>query len=142
MSIPQKGDTVLIEHYGHGKVIWTEGRSFKVEPDIKYVDRFGLDGQPVKARVCNISCYLSDLISITSTAPKPETKLKADPEFCPSDTSNLKAGDLVQHRLFGYGKVLSLEKLTKDEKTRVVVDFEVGVKTLLVEYAKLRIIYP
>jgi len=59
-------------------------------------------------------------------------------DFQASDTSNLAIGMRVEHRKFGFGKVIELEAQGNDQKARI--DFEnVGEKTLLLSFAKLKI---
>ena len=61
------------------------------------------------------------------------------PGFSPSNTNNLKEGQLVEHPKFGYGKVhrIEIEGLNK----KATINFEhFGEKTLLLSFAKLRVI--
>lgn len=59
--------------------------------------------------------------------------------FVPSDTSILVVGMRVEHPKFGFGKVIQLDTNGTDRKA--VIKFEVvGDKTLLLSFAKLRII--
>lgn len=60
-------------------------------------------------------------------------------DFKPSDTSNLAAGNKVEHPKFGYGTVTKME--TQAGQTKAIIQFdEVGEKTLLLSFAKLRIL--
>ncbi|MBT2557526.1 UvrD-helicase domain-containing protein [Hymenobacter sp. ISL-91] len=66
------------------------------------------------------------------------TKYVAPADFVPSDTSKLEAGQRVEHPKFGFGKVTSLE--TVQGSTKAIIQFEeVGEKTLLLSFAKLRV---
>ncbi len=57
----------------------------------------------------------------------------------PSDTSNLQTGQRVEHPKFGFGHVTKLE--TVSGSTKAVIEFEeVGEKTLLLSFAKLRVL--
>ncbi|MCB2376648.1 UvrD-helicase domain-containing protein [Hymenobacter sp. BT635] len=59
-------------------------------------------------------------------------------DFQPSDTSNLQTGQRVEHPKFGFGKVTKLE--VQQGSTKAIIDFEeVGEKTLLLSFAKLRV---
>lgn len=61
------------------------------------------------------------------------------PGFAPSNTNNLKEGQLVEHPKFGYGKVhrIEIEGLNR----KATINFEhFGEKTLLLSFAKLRVI--
>ena len=61
------------------------------------------------------------------------------PDFKPSNTNNLQAEQLVEHPKFGYGKVQKIE--TEGLNKKATIQFEhFGEKTLLLSFAKLRII--
>jgi DNA helicase-2/ATP-dependent DNA helicase PcrA len=60
-------------------------------------------------------------------------------DFKPSNTNNLKAAQLVEHPKFGFGKVQKIE--TEGLNKKATIQFEhFGEKTLLLSFAKLRII--
>lgn len=64
---------------------------------------------------------------------------KVSDDFKPSDTSQLKAGMNVEHPKFGFGVVSIVDEEGANRKAKV--DFEkAGEKTLLLSFAKLRII--
>tara|TARA_Y100000817_G_scaffold268484_1_gene225569 strand:- start:529 stop:822 length:294 start_codon:yes stop_codon:yes gene_type:complete len=66
-------------------------------------------------------------------------KHQPSPDFKPSDTSGLTEGMKVEHPKFGFGTVSVIDADGANRKARV--DFEtVGEKTLLLSFAKLRII--
>ena len=59
--------------------------------------------------------------------------------FAPSPVADLRVGQHVEHDRFGYGKILSMEG--EGPNLKAVVDFEnSGQKTLLLKFAKLRIV--
>ncbi len=61
------------------------------------------------------------------------------PDFTPSNTNGLKEGQLVEHPKFGFGKVQKIE--TEGLNKKASIQFEhFGEKTLLLSFAKLRII--
>ena len=61
------------------------------------------------------------------------------PDFKPSNTNSLKEGQLVEHPKFGFGKVQKIE--TEGLNKKASIQFEhFGEKTLLLSFAKLRII--
>ncbi len=61
------------------------------------------------------------------------------PDFKPSNTNNLQAEQLVEHPKFGFGKVQKIE--TEGLNKKATIQFEhFGEKTLLLSFAKLRII--
>lgn len=64
---------------------------------------------------------------------------KPSEDFQPSDTSSLKEGMQVEHPKFGFGKVILLEKQGSNQKAKVAFE-KAGEKTLLLNFAKLRII--
>lgn len=67
------------------------------------------------------------------------TKYVAPADFVPSDTSNLQTGQRVEHPKFGFGQVSKLE--TVQGSTKAIINFdEVGEKTLLLSFAKLRVL--
>ncbi|WBO86618.1 UvrD-helicase domain-containing protein [Hymenobacter yonginensis] len=67
------------------------------------------------------------------------TKYVAPADFVPSDTSNLQTGQRVEHPKFGFGQVTKLE--TVQGTTKAIINFdEVGEKTLLLSFAKLRVL--
>ena len=75
-------------------------------------------------------------------APKPVNKTiehTASEDFVASDTSNLQAGQKVEHQKFGFGEVMKMEGAAHNPIATVL--FEVnGEKKIMLNYAKLRII--
>ncbi len=80
--------------------------------------------------------------SLSSSSPRslPSVPHKApDPDFCADPVSKLKAGQRVEHDRFGFGLLLNLEGDQLNAKA--IVDFEgSGKKTLLLKFAKLRVV--
>ncbi len=74
-------------------------------------------------------------------APKPTNKtIEHIPSenFEPSDTSNLKVGQKIEHQKFGYGEVISMEGAKHNPIA--TVNFELnGEKKIMLNYAKLKI---
>jgi DNA helicase-2/ATP-dependent DNA helicase PcrA len=62
-----------------------------------------------------------------------------DPNFTPDDTSQLQAGQKVQHQKFGFGTVQKIEGFHGDRKATIHFD-AVGEKQLILKYAKLKIV--
>jgi len=60
-------------------------------------------------------------------------------DFVPSDTRELEEGNKVEHLKFGFGIVTKMDVNGTDRKATVKFD-TVGEKTLLLSFAKLRII--
>ena len=61
------------------------------------------------------------------------------PDFAPSDTSQLAEGMKVEHPKFGFGVVKMMDEEGANRKAKVEFD-GVGEKTLLLSFAKLRIL--
>ena len=78
--------------------------------------------------------------NITSAPPpKKATTYQAPHDFTPSDTSALQTGMKVEHPKFGFGTVVNMDLTGADRKAKINFN-EVGEKTLLLSFAKLRII--
>ena len=65
---------------------------------------------------------------------------KPSSDFKPSDVSDLAGGMKVEHPKFGFGKVINIENNGTSKKANIDFDLH-GQKTLLLSFAKLRIIY-
>lgn len=78
----------------------------------------------------------------TITSNKPTTKVvehTPSADFVPSDTSNLKAGQRVEHQKFGFGEVVKVEG--SPQNPIALVKFEQnGEKKIMLNYARLQII--
>jgi len=79
---------------------------------------------------------------VTKDLPKEPKRIKPhtpSADFKPSDTSILKSGMRVEHPKFGYGTVTEMDRDGANLKAKV--NFEnFGMKTLLLTFAKLRIV--
>lgn len=78
-----------------------------------------------------------------STTPQPtfsRTPAKApDPNFKPDPVSELRTGQRIEHDRFGFGKIISFDG--EGANMKAVVEFDDGGrKTLLLKFAKLRIV--
>jgi DNA helicase-2/ATP-dependent DNA helicase PcrA len=60
-------------------------------------------------------------------------------DFVPSDTSNLQAGQKVEHQKFGFGEVMKMEGAAHNPIATVKFDLN-GEKKIMLNYAKLRIV--
>jgi DNA helicase-2/ATP-dependent DNA helicase PcrA len=60
-------------------------------------------------------------------------------DFVASDTSNLQAGQKVEHMKFGFGEVIKMEGSAHNPIATVKFDLN-GEKKIMLNYAKLRII--
>jgi len=76
---------------------------------------------------------------ISSTAKSPAPVHIPSVDFTPSDTSNLAAGDKVEHQKFGFGEVVKMEGSAHNPIA--TVKFKLGgEKKIMLNYAKLQII--
>ncbi len=74
--------------------------------------------------------------------PKPQTKVtehQPSAGFSASDTSDLQAGQRVEHQKFGFGEVMKIEGSTHNPIAMVKFELN-GEKKIMLNYAKLRII--
>lgn len=91
------------------------------------------------------SQYAKNLVNgikrnITSAPPPPKSIAYKPPrDFIPSDTSGLQTGMKVEHPKFGFGTVINMDLSGADRKAKINFN-EVGEKTLLLSFAKLRIV--
>jgi DNA helicase II / ATP-dependent DNA helicase PcrA len=75
-------------------------------------------------------------------APKPAVKAVEhvpSPDFVASDTSNLQAGQKVEHQKFGFGEVMKMEGSQHNPVATVKFEHN-GEKKIMLNYAKLRIV--
>ncbi len=79
------------------------------------------------------------LVKKTPAPSAPSTYIPSA-DFVPSDTKNLRVGDKVEHLKFGFGTVKQMEINANDRKAVIVFEGGVGEKTLLLSFAKLRIL--
>lgn len=77
--------------------------------------------------------------TISSTPTPTKTTYKPSEDFAPSDTSALKEGMKVEHPKFGYGVVVQMDTTGADRKAKINFS-DIGEKTLLLSFAKLRIL--
>ena len=64
---------------------------------------------------------------------------KPSADFMPSDTSNLKIGQRVEHQKFGFGEVIKMEGSTHNPIATIKFELN-GEKKIMLNYAKLRIV--
>jgi DNA helicase II / ATP-dependent DNA helicase PcrA len=93
----------------------------------------GSDESGTKSRESSKPSYIS------SQAKAPAAVHIPSADFAPSDTSNLAAGDRVEHQKFGFGEVTKMEGSAHNPIA--TVNFKLGgEKKIMLNYAKLRII--
>jgi DNA helicase-2/ATP-dependent DNA helicase PcrA len=86
--------------------------------------------------------FVKNLVPRRPAEPRPASTAAAhtpSSDFVPSDTRGLVEGDKVEHSKFGFGKVVKMDVNGTDRKATVKFD-TVGDKTLLLSFAKLRIV--
>jgi DNA helicase-2/ATP-dependent DNA helicase PcrA len=93
----------------------------------------GSEGSGTKSREASKPTYIS------SQAKAPAVIHIPSADFAASDTSNLAAGDRVEHQKFGFGEVTKMEGSAHNPIA--TVNFKLGgEKKIMLNYAKLRII--
>lgn len=91
------------------------------------------------------SQYAKNLVNgikktISSAPPvNKNSAYKPSADFKPSDTSSLKEGMKVEHPKFGFGTVLQMDFSGADRKAKIIFN-DIGEKTLLLSFAKLRVL--
>lgn len=65
---------------------------------------------------------------------------KSNDSFIPDNPDDIREGMLVEHNLFGAGKVISIEGVAPNRKARVYFQEISEEKQLLLKFAKLRIV--
>jgi DNA helicase-2/ATP-dependent DNA helicase PcrA len=82
--------------------------------------------------------FVSGMKKSVQPPPRPVT-YKTPVDFKPSNTANLKEGMKVEHPKFGFGAVAHVDETGPDRKARISFN-DFGEKTLLLSFAKLRIV--
>jgi len=77
-------------------------------------------------------------LPLTPSVSKPIIH-QPSPDFAPSDTSELKAGQKVEHQKFGFGEVLKMEGASHNPIATIKFELN-GEKKIMLNYAKLRIV--
>ena len=132
-----------LNRYRFGRLKNCEPSRFLEEVDPKYikVNRRFSSKDPVSPGINYVTKNFVSNIRKENTTKKFAAKLNHKPsaDFEPSDTSNLNVGMKVEHPKFGFGVVSEIDEQGSNKKAKV--DFEkAGEKTLLLSFAKLRIV--
>jgi DNA helicase II / ATP-dependent DNA helicase PcrA len=138
--------TYALTRYRFGRLKNCEPSRFLDDIDqrfIKVSTKFGggLESTPPPSQ------YAKNLVNgirkTVSSAPPPrviaQQQHKPSIDFVPSDTSALQAGMQVEHPKFGFGTVLMMDMSGADRKAKIQFA-QAGEKTLLLSFAKLRIV--
>ncbi len=130
--------------YQYGRLKPCEPSRFIEEIDIKYLNypknsRRALEEKQKPGPASFVRTL--NLKPVATATPKPIVNINhtASEGYAPSDTSKLAEGQKVEHIKFGYGIVKKLDTNGTDKKAIIQFD-KVGEKTLLLSFAKLRIV--
>jgi DNA helicase-2/ATP-dependent DNA helicase PcrA len=100
----------------------------------------GLESAPPQSQYAkNLVNGIKKTISSAPAAKVKPTTYKTPEDFKPSDTSSLQEGMKVEHPKFGFGTVLNMDTSGPDRKAKINFA-DIGEKTLLLSFAKLRIV--
>jgi DNA helicase-2/ATP-dependent DNA helicase PcrA len=94
--------------------------------------------QPAGTKPSTASNKKPEYLSPKAQIPKVKEHIPSI-DFIASDTSNLKAGQKVEHQKFGFGEVLKMEGAAHNPIATVKFEHN-GEKKIMLNYAKLRII--
>ncbi|AYA38820.1 ATP-dependent DNA helicase [Hymenobacter oligotrophus] len=125
--------------YQWGNLRSCEKSRFIDEIDPTYVDfKYGTEESPFAP----VLERRSNLVGAQKIKPAaaPIKPYVPSADFKPSDTSNLAAGNKVEHPKFGFGTVTKMENQAGQTKATIQFEGGVGEKTLLLSFAKLRIL--
>jgi len=135
--------TYALSRYRFGRLKNCDPSRFLEEIDGQYikVDKLYSSKEPARS-----SHYAKNLVSSLPKMPLRTTSRSVPPKgitpsenFEASDTSGLKEGMRVEHPKFGEGSVIQMQVEGANRKAKVSFD-HFGEKTLLLSFAKLRII--
>jgi DNA helicase II / ATP-dependent DNA helicase PcrA len=136
-----------LTRYRYGRLKNCEPSRFLDDVDQGYIKVASKFGGVESTPTAPSSQYAKNLVNgirktITSTPvqkPAAAQAYKAPVDFKPSDTSALREGMQVEHPKFGFGTVVQMDTSGPDKKAKI--NFSgVGEKTLLLSFAKLRIV--
>ncbi len=132
-----------LNRYRFGRLKNCEPSRFLEEVDPKYikVNRKFSSSDPVSPGVNYITKNFVNNVRKENTTKKFAAKVNHQPsaDFEPSDTSNLAVGMRVEHPKFGFGEVTHIDEQGANKKAKVTFE-QAGEKTLLLSFAKLRIL--
>jgi len=130
--------TYATSRYRFGRIKDCEPSRFLDEIDPRCIKqkRIGADLTANLNTRGNVEALLKTMALQQSSTKK--TSYKPSPDFRPSDTTYLSPGMKVEHLKFGYGLVMEVMGDDKDRKARINFE-EVGEKTLLLSFAKLKV---
>jgi len=128
--------------YQWGRLKMCEPSRFLLEVDTKFLNAARILHGPERDNSQSAIPSARNLMQRKPTDFKPASNVSAhvpSEGFVPNDTFDLEEGDKVEHLKFGFGEVTKIEVNGSDRKATVKFDL-VGEKTLLLSFAKLRIL--
>ncbi len=132
-----------LNRYRFGRLKNCEPSRFleEVNPKFINVNRRFSSKDPVSPGVNYVTKNFIHNLKKENATKKFATKVNHTPsaDFQPSDTSTLAEGTKVEHPKFGFGWVTHIDEQGSNKKAKVDFD-KVGEKTLLLSFAKLRIL--
>ncbi len=135
-----------LSRYRYGRLTNCEPSRFIEEVDPNYIfvnTRYGSRepqlGKNEQAHGFSSSFARNLMSNKKAQVKKPMQYHKPSADFHPSDTSGLTEGMKVEHPKFGFGKVAKVDIEGVNKKAKVVFE-DFGEKTLLLTFAKLRIV--
>ena len=132
-----------LNRYRFGRLKNCEPSRFleEVDPQFIKVNRKFSSSDPVSPGTSYVTKNFVKNIQKENTTKRFAAKVNHQPneDFEPGDTANLTEGMKVEHPKFGFGVVTNIDEQGANKKAKV--DFEeAGEKTLLLSFAKLRIL--
>ncbi len=128
--------------YQWGRLKMCEPSRFLMEVDVKFLNLEALNSivrERQESPKGGIS-FVRKTPAQQLTPPKTSAPVHTPSEdFTPSDTTHLAVGQRIEHPKFGFGVVARMDVSGSDRKAVISFD-EAGEKTLLLSFAKLRIL--
>ncbi|MEP1093639.1 MAG: UvrD-helicase domain-containing protein [Cyclobacteriaceae bacterium] len=133
-----------LNRYRYGRLKNCEPSRFleEVDPQFIKVNRKFSSSDPVSPGVNYVTKNFVNNLKKETSKKKFANQIinhKPSADFEPSDTSNLAEGMKVEHPKFGFGLVTEIDEQGANKKAKVEFD-KAGEKTLLLSFAKLRIL--
>ncbi|MFM8347022.1 MAG: ATP-dependent helicase [Bacteroidota bacterium] len=131
-----------LSRYRYGHLKNCEPSRFLDDIDSRYLTtskRFAATEFPAAPVTGYTHRFVSGMKKTLAQQPPPKPTHKPSADFKPSDTGTLAAGMTIEHPKFGFGTVEHVDTAGPERKARIKFrDF--GEKTLLLSFAKLRIV--
>ena len=132
-----------LTRYRYGRLKNCEPSRFLDDVDSRYIKtstKFR-SGEPMPQSTTQYAkSFVSGMRKTLSNQPPPRpVSYKPPIDFKPSNTSDLRPGMKIEHPKFGFGDVTHVDESGPDRKARITFG-SFGEKTLLLSFAKLRII--